>query len=80
MSPTLIIAVLLLIGGVPVVDTLFAMARRMIGGRSPFHPDRGHAHHILLDFKLLTWEVLSMLVVTHGILVGAGYYLLIVYQ
>ncbi|MEW9570447.1 undecaprenyl/decaprenyl-phosphate alpha-N-acetylglucosaminyl 1-phosphate transferase [Rhodanobacter sp. Si-c] len=33
----------------PVFDTLAVMYRRMRGGRSPFNPDRGHIHHILLD-------------------------------
>jgi UDP-GlcNAc:undecaprenyl-phosphate GlcNAc-1-phosphate transferase len=80
MSSALMLISLLLIGGVPVVDTLFAMARRMARGKSPFHPDRGHFHHILLDFKLLTWEALAMIVLVHGVLVGGGYYLLAMYQ
>lgn len=77
MGPIHMIAVLLLIGGMPVVDTLIAMFRRAVQRKSPFYPDRGHAHHILLDFKLRTWQVLSMLVLCHGILVSAGYWLLV---
>ncbi|MDR3322197.1 MAG: undecaprenyl/decaprenyl-phosphate alpha-N-acetylglucosaminyl 1-phosphate transferase [Synergistaceae bacterium] len=76
MSPIAMTAVLLLIGGAPVVDTLFAMARRMLSGKSPFQPDRGHAHHMLLDCRLSTWQVLVMLVLAHGLLVSAGYRLL----
>ena len=35
--------------GVPIVDTLFAMLRRVLEKRSIFSPDRGHIHHRLLD-------------------------------
>jgi UDP-GlcNAc:undecaprenyl-phosphate/decaprenyl-phosphate GlcNAc-1-phosphate transferase len=34
--------------GLPVSDTLAVMWRRMRQGKSPFKPDRGHIHHILL--------------------------------
>jgi UDP-GlcNAc:undecaprenyl-phosphate GlcNAc-1-phosphate transferase len=79
MRPLPMVLILLLIGGVPVVDTLCAMIRRMARGRSPFHPDRGHAHHVLLDHKFATWQVLSLLVLAHAALVGGGYYLLYIY-
>lgn len=36
----------------PVLDTLAVMYRRMRLGRSPFKPDRGHIHHILLGMGL----------------------------
>ena len=32
----------------PVLDTLAVMYRRLREGKSPFKPDRGHIHHILL--------------------------------
>lgn len=67
---------LLLLGGVPVADTLCAMTRRILQRKSPFLPDRGHAHHILLDRRLRTWQVLSVLVIFHGLLISAGFYLL----
>lgn len=35
--------------GYPVVDALAVMARRVVRGRNPMHPDRGHLHHLLLD-------------------------------
>jgi UDP-GlcNAc:undecaprenyl-phosphate/decaprenyl-phosphate GlcNAc-1-phosphate transferase len=35
--------------GVPLVDTLFAMVRRVLERRSIFSADRGHIHHRLLD-------------------------------
>ena len=71
------IFVLLLIGGAPVMDTLFAMIRRILNKKSPFYPDRGHSHHMLLDLRLRTWQVLSTLVLVHGIFVMAGYRLLL---
>jgi UDP-GlcNAc:undecaprenyl-phosphate GlcNAc-1-phosphate transferase len=80
MNLTTMLTALALIGGVPVVDTLLAMLRRLSHGRSPFYPDRGHLHHRLLDFKLPAWEVLALIVVVHGALVGAGYYILIQYR
>lgn len=33
----------------PVLDTLAVMTRRMRQGKSPFKPDRGHIHHIMMD-------------------------------
>jgi UDP-GlcNAc:undecaprenyl-phosphate GlcNAc-1-phosphate transferase len=70
------VAALVLIGGIPVIDTLSAMTRRMLSGRSPFYPDRKHTHHVLLDLRLKKWKVLALLIAVHGALVSAGYYLL----
>lgn len=33
----------------PLVDLLLAVVRRTARGRSPFHPDKGHLHHKLID-------------------------------
>lgn len=38
-----------LILGVPIFDTAFAIIRRLLTGRHPFSPDRGHLHHRLID-------------------------------
>lgn len=38
--------------GVPIVDTLFAMFRRVLERRPIFSPDRGHIHHRLLDMGI----------------------------
>jgi len=35
--------------GFPLVDTAFAFTRRILKGKSPFSPDRGHLHHRLID-------------------------------
>ncbi len=34
---------------VPVFDTLRVMVTRMLQGRSPFHPDKTHLHHMFID-------------------------------
>jgi UDP-GlcNAc:undecaprenyl-phosphate GlcNAc-1-phosphate transferase len=38
--------------GVPIIDTLFAMVRRILERRPLFSPDRGHIHHRLLDMGI----------------------------
>ncbi|GEM_PF-203603 len=45
-AASLLVAVIIL--GYPVIDTLLAMARRGLHGKSMFTPDRGHIHHRLL--------------------------------
>ena len=35
--------------GLPLADTSFAVIRRLLHGKSPFAPDRGHLHHRLID-------------------------------
>lgn len=46
------VAVALLVLGVPIIDTFWIITRRLLAGRSPFTPDRGHIHHRLLDLGL----------------------------
>lgn len=46
------VAVALLVLGVPIIDTFWIIVRRLLEGRSPFSPDRGHIHHRLLDLGL----------------------------
>jgi UDP-GlcNAc:undecaprenyl-phosphate/decaprenyl-phosphate GlcNAc-1-phosphate transferase len=38
----------LLILGVPIIDTLLVMSRRLLAGTSPFAPDKTHVHHKFL--------------------------------
>ena len=42
------VAVALLVLGIPIIDTFWIIVRRLLSGRSPFTPDRGHIHHRLL--------------------------------
>ena len=39
----------LLLTAVPILDTLIVMIRRIRRGRNPFHPDKTHIHHIILN-------------------------------
>lgn len=41
---------ILFIAAIPILDTLFVMARRKLNGRSVFTADRCHFHHILRHF------------------------------
>lgn len=51
-STTVAILVPLISLGVPIMDTLFAMLRRIVERRPVFSPDRGHIHHRLLDLGI----------------------------
>ena len=46
------VIVALMVLAVPIVDTFWVIVRRLSAGRSPFTPDRGHIHHLLLDMGL----------------------------
>lgn len=39
----------ILVLGVPMVDAVYTLGRRIVQGKSPFWADRGHLHHKLLD-------------------------------
>lgn len=41
-----------LVLGLPLFDTLFAIIRRLVHGQSPMTADRGHLHHRLIDMGL----------------------------
>ncbi len=47
------IAIALLVMGLPILDVLWTIVRRIFSGRNPFkHSDRGHLHHRLIDLGL----------------------------
>ncbi len=46
------LAIPILVLGLPLFDTLFAMTRRIVNGRPIGEPDRGHIHHRLVDMGL----------------------------
>jgi UDP-GlcNAc:undecaprenyl-phosphate GlcNAc-1-phosphate transferase len=39
----------LIVLGLPIFDTIFAIVRRIIHGKSPMSADRGHLHHRMVD-------------------------------
>lgn len=61
MSALISFAVPILILGLPIFDTLFAIVRRLLTGRSPMSPDRGHLHHRLLDMGFSQRRVVAIL-------------------
>lgn len=69
-------ALLLLLGGVPVLDTLIAMTRRILHRKSPFEPDRGHGHHKLQDAGFSKLQTLLILGSVHLFLLASGFRLL----
>ena len=68
--------ILLLIGGVPVIDTLTAMTRRILQKKSPFSPDRGHAHHKLQDAGLTKPATLALMSAAHFVIISLGFKLI----
>ena len=55
------VAIALLVLGVPIIDTFWIIVRRLVTGRSPFTPDRGHIHHRLLDLGLTHSQVVLVI-------------------
>lgn len=76
LSVTALPFILFLCGGIPVIDTLFAIVRRIIKGASPFKADRLHFHHRLLDSGCSKVATLSILAFLNFLLVMAGFILL----
>ncbi len=52
----------------PLLDTLIAICRRLIHKQSPFHPDRGHFHHKLVDMGFSHKEAVRLLYAISGIM------------
>jgi len=46
------LATAVLVMGVPTVDAIFTIVRRLVAKKSPFWHDKGHLHHLLLDYGL----------------------------
>jgi UDP-GlcNAc:undecaprenyl-phosphate GlcNAc-1-phosphate transferase len=45
----------------PLLDTAFAIVRRLLKGQSPFSPDRGHFHHRLVDMGLSQKQAVAIM-------------------
>lgn len=46
---------------VPLIDMSVVIVRRLLLGRSPFHADRGHLHHVLLSVGFSSVQVVSII-------------------
>ena len=51
------LATAILVMGIPTIDAIFTIVRRISTGRSPFRGDRGHFHHLLLDKGWKVWQI-----------------------
>lgn len=56
----------------PVLDTLAVMYRRMRKGQSPFKPDRGHIHHIVMGLGLGPTATLVVLIALAATIASIG--------
>ena len=54
-------AVPFLVLAVPLFDTAFAFFRRLLKGKNPMKPDRGHFHHRLIDMGLTQKQAVAIL-------------------
>jgi len=56
----------------PVIDTVVVIIKRLRAGRSPFHPDRSHVHHMLENLGLNTRQSLAVLIMIALVLMAIG--------
>lgn len=61
LSAIISFAIPILVLGLPIFDTVFAIFRRVLTGRSPMSPDRGHLHHRLLDMGFSQKQTVAIL-------------------
>ena len=57
-----------LVLALPLFDTSFAFMRRLLHGKNPMSPDRGHFHHRLLDMGLSQKQAVVFLYIVSGVL------------
>jgi len=65
----------ILILGLPILDTLNVMIRRILQGRSPFSPDRLHLHHQLIASGLNQNQAVMLIYGVQTLLVALAYLL-----
>lgn len=66
------IVVPLIVLGLPIFDTAFAIIRRVLSGKSPMQADRGHLHHRLVDSGLSQKQSVIILYIISAFLGLAG--------
>ncbi|MBI3926282.1 MAG: undecaprenyl/decaprenyl-phosphate alpha-N-acetylglucosaminyl 1-phosphate transferase [Armatimonadetes bacterium] len=71
-TATLALAVPVLIMGVPILDTSFAILRRWLAHRPIFQPDKGHLHHRLLGLGLSQRQAVVLIYVINVMFGLAG--------
>lgn len=68
LSPVLLILIL----GLPILDTASVMYQRLRERRSPFSPDKNHLHHKLLSSGLHHYEAVTAIYLSQGLFMGAA--------
>lgn len=63
----------LLVLGLPILDTLNVMIRRIAAGRSPFSADRLHLHHQLLEAGLSQNQAVSLVYLAQVVAIALAY-------
>jgi len=58
--------------GLPLLDTVSIMLRRILRGKSPFVGDRGHIHHILIDMGLTVSRAVFMVLILTATIGAVG--------
>lgn len=66
------VATAILVMGVPTIDAIFTIMRRISLGRSPFRGDRGHFHHLLLRKGLPTYKIALLYWIVSALLGAAA--------
>lgn len=61
-------AVPFLVVGLPLFDTAFAFLRRILSGKNPMAPDRGHFHHRLIDMGFNQKQAVAIAYAISGIM------------
>jgi UDP-GlcNAc:undecaprenyl-phosphate GlcNAc-1-phosphate transferase len=62
------VAVPLLVLGLPIFDTAFAILRRIFNGKPIMQPDRGHLHHKLIDMGFTQKQTVIALYIVSAVL------------
>lgn len=65
-----VIAVPILAFGLPIYDTLFAMIRRKVNGKSIMQADKGHLHHRLLNMGMSQKQAVIIMYLISAVLGG----------
>ncbi|SCY87577.1 MraY family glycosyltransferase [Alkaliphilus peptidifermentans] len=74
-ATTIAVAIPVLALGVPVFDTAFAIARRLVNKRPIMEADKGHLHHKLLDYGLSQRQTVLTLYFISMVLGGSAVYI-----
>ncbi|MDF1698451.1 MAG: MraY family glycosyltransferase [Saprospiraceae bacterium] len=69
-APSMAIAILIL----PLFDTLRVFIIRLINGKSPFHPDRNHIHHMMIDAGFSHTSASAILIAVNIIFMFIAYF------